>query len=229
MKKLNPNILHLHNQSLNIEFDNILKFFFKMKKSILFSLFAFVALTSATLLKPASYNVDVTKSTFQWTGKKITGSHWGYIKFSSGSVTVDKNAVVGGSFEVDMNSMDCQDLKGEYGQKLLGHLKADDFFGTDKFPKSTLTIKSVSAIAGAKAGENNATVVADLTVKGQTQEITFPATINVTPKEVTAVADFNINRTKFGIKYGSGSFFSNLGDKTIYDDFNVKINLVATK
>ncbi|NJN35055.1 MAG: YceI family protein [Saprospiraceae bacterium] len=200
-----------------------------MKNVLLFSVLAVFAMTSATILKPTAYTVDVAKSTFQWTGKKVTGSHWGYIKFANGSVSVEKNTVVGGTFDVDMNSMDCQDLKGEYGQKLLGHLKADDFFGTDKFPKATLTLKTISPIAGAKAGENNFNVKADLTIKGQANEVDFPAMIAVSANEVTAKADFNINRTKYGIKYGSGSFFSNLGDKTIYDDFNVKINLVATK
>ena len=176
-----------------------------------------------TVAKGATtFTVDVAKSTFKWTGKKVSGSHWGYIKFSNGVITAENGTLKGGSFNVDMNSMDCQDTQGEWGAKLVGHLKADDFFGTEKFPTSTLVIKSATA-----KGNNMYDVVADLTIKGITKEIKFPATMNVAGGQLTATADFNVNRTDFGIRYGSGSFFSNLGDKTINDDFNVSINLVA--
>ncbi|MFM2267458.1 MAG: hypothetical protein RL757_899 [Bacteroidota bacterium] len=169
-----------------------------------------------------SFAVDVAKSTFKWTGKKVSGSHWGYIKFSNGVVTAENGTLKGGSFTVDMNSIDCQDTQGEWGAKLVGHLKADDFFGTEKFPTSALVIKSSTA-----KGNNMYDVVADLTIKGITKEVKFPATVSVSNGQLTATADFNVNRTDYGIRYGSGSFFSNLGDKTINDDFNVSINLVA--
>jgi polyisoprenoid-binding protein YceI len=193
-----------------------------MKKFFLFAFVAIIGLMSTTKPAPVTFTVDATKSTFKWTGKKVTGSHWGYIKFSNGSLSVDNGVLKGGSFTVDMNSMDCQDLQGEYAGKLLGHLKADDFFGTDKFPTSTLAIKSATA-----KGNNAYDVVADLTIKGVTKEITFPATVAIAGNSATATANFMVNRTQFGIKYGSGSFFDNLGDKAINDDFAVEVNLVA--
>lgn len=195
-----------------------------MKKLVLLLALAIVGFMSFTSKPaPTTFKVDASKSTFKWTGKKVTGSHWGYIKFSEGSIMLDKGALVGGAFTVDMNSMDCQDLEaGKGAEKLLGHLKTDDFFGTEKFPKAMLTIKSATA-----KGNNMYDVKADLTIKGTTSEIMFPATVAVTGGALTATANFNIDRTKFGIKYGSGSFFENLGDKAISNDFQVEINLAA--
>lgn len=195
-----------------------------MKKVFIFAAFAVLALSSATLLKPTNFKVDVAKSTFKWTGKKVSGSHWGYVKFSDGTVSVEKNQVKGGTFNVDMTTITAEDTKGEWGAKLEGHLKADDFFGVAKSPKSTLVLTSVTPKGG-----NNFDVKANLTIKGITNEVSFPATIAVSKTDVKASASFKIDRTKFGIKYGSGSFFDNLGDKAIDNDFMVEINLVATK
>ena len=123
-----------------------------------------------------------------------------------------------------MTSITAEDTKGEWGAKLEGHLKADDFFGVDKNPKSTLVLKSLTAKGG-----NNFDVKADLTIKGTTSEVNFPATIVVSATDVKATASFKIDRTKFGLKYGSGSFFDNLGDKAIDNDFMVDVNIVAAK
>jgi polyisoprenoid-binding protein YceI len=194
-----------------------------MKKLVLLLALAIVGFMSFTSKPaPTTFKVDASKSTFKWTGKKVTGSHWGYIKFTEGTVSIEKGALVGGSFTVDMNTMDCQDTKGEYGDKLVGHLKSDDFFGAAKFPTSTLTIKSATAKGG-----NMYDVKADLTIKGTTSEIMFPATVAVTGGALTATASFAVDRTKYGIKYGSGSFFENLGDKAISNEFQVEINLAA--
>lgn len=195
-----------------------------MKKVFIFAAFAVLALSSATLFKATIYKVDASSSTFKWTGKKVTGSHWGYVKFSDGILTVDKNVVKGGTFNVDMTSIDVQDTKGEWGAKLAVHLKSDDFFSVEKNPKSTLVLKSITPKGG-----NNFDVKADLTIKGVTSEVNFPANIAVNAKEVKASASFKIDRTKYGLKYGSGSFFDNLGDKAIDNDFIVDVNIVAAK
>ncbi|MBL7816813.1 MAG: YceI family protein [Saprospiraceae bacterium] len=195
-----------------------------MKKVFFFAALAVLALSSATILKPTIFKLDASKSTFKWTGKKVSGSHWGYVKFSDGTVSVDKGKVVGGTFNVDMTSISVEDTKGEWGKKLEGHLKADDFFGVDKSPKSTLVLKTVTPKGG-----NNFEVKAALTIKGITNEVTFPATITVAKTGVNATASFKIDRTKYGIKYGSGSFFDNLGDKAIDNDFMVEVSIAAAK
>jgi len=117
-----------------------------------------------------------------------------------------------------MNSLSCSDLKaGEGKEKLEGHLKSADFFGTDKYATSTLVFKTV-----ASKGNNVYTVTADLTIKDKTNPVTFDLTV----KGNTASAALKVDRTKYDIKYGSGSFFDNLGDKAIDNEFELKVALV---
>jgi polyisoprenoid-binding protein YceI len=130
-----------------------------------------------------------------------------------------------------MTSISCTDLPaGEYNDKLIGHLKSDDFFATEKFKTANLKIKSVTAIKNAKAGADNYTVTANLTIKGISKEITFPANVFISKEgELIANANFDIDRTLYDIKYGSKNFIEGIGDKAIDDKFNVKIRIVAAK
>lgn len=175
-----------------------------------------------------SLKVDAKASTLKWHAKKVTGEHFGTINVAGGNVTVDKGMITGGAIEVDMTSINVTDLQGEYKGKLEGHLKSDDFFSVEKNTRSVLTIKKVEAIKGSKTAENF-NVIADLTIKGITNEVSFPAIIVVKGNTVTANADFNIDRTKWDIKYGSKSFFEGIGDKAIDNDFNIKVRVVAGK
>ena len=109
-----------------------------------------------------------------------------------------------------------------YNQKLIGHLKSDDFFGVAKYPQSTLEVKKVDFKSG-----NVYHFTADLTIKGITSPVEFDAEVIETSGQLTATGVLTVNRTKFGIKYGSGSFFEGLGDKMIYDDFTLSFKLVA--
>lgn len=162
--------------------------------------------------------VDVAKSKIEWVGKKVTGEHSGTVSLKEGALVFKGNKLAGGNFTVDMNSINTTDLKAGQGkEKLDGHLKNDDFFGTDKYPTSTLVFKTVK-----DKGNNVYTITADLTIKGKTSPVTF----DIAVKGNTASTKFNINRTKYDIKYGSGSFFDNLGDKAINDDFEIAANLV---
>ena len=179
-------------------------------------------------VKGKSYKLQSTQSTVNWTGKKVTGEHTGTIKVTKGDVIVNKNTVTGGSFEIDMNSITCTDIKdAEYNKKLVGHLRSDDFFSVDKHPKANFVITKVSPIKGAKAGENNYNVTGNLTIKGITNAIEFPAKIQVNNGVATASADVVVNRAKYDIRYGSGSFFEGLGDKMIYDDMYISFKVVA--
>lgn len=176
---------------------------------------AFVALATLSVTAQTK-KIDASKSTIEWVGKKVTGQHNGTVNFKDGAVVLKGNKLVGGSFTVDMTSLTATDLSGEYQGKLNGHLKADDFFGTDKFPTATLVIKKI----GAKSA-NVYTATADLTIKGITQPVTFDMTVNGN----TATTTFNVDRTKYGIKYNSKSFFESIGDKAIYDEFELKVTL----
>lgn len=197
-----------------------------MKKMNFFAtLLAVTVAAFAFTMANVEYKVDVQKSQVGWLGKKVTGSHNGMINISDGKLITDGKALTGGTFNIDMNSITCADLTDkEYNAKLIGHLKSDDFFGTEKFPKSTLVITSVTS-----TGKDQYKVAGNLTIKGITKPVEFPATIQVSDTEVKAAAKIKIDRTKYDIKYGSGSFFENLGDKAIDNEFELTVDLVAKK
>jgi polyisoprenoid-binding protein YceI len=170
--------------------------------------------------KPAALKVDTKASTINWLAKKVTGQHMGTIGISAGDVVVEKGKLVGGSFTIDMKSIVCTDIENkEYNQKFIGHITTGDFFEVDKFPTATFKITKVD-------GSN---VTGDLTIKGVTQSVSFPAVISVKGDAVSATAKIDVDRTKFGIKYGSKSFFASIGDKAIDDTFALDIKLVAAK
>jgi len=180
--------------------------------SILFSSISFAITNSPKNDK----EINTKISSVSWKGEKVTGSHEGTIMINSGFLKFEKKKFIGGEFEIDMTSLVCTDLSGEYKGKLEGHLKADDFFGVSKFPISTLEITKTIHKKG-----NTYECTAAITIKGKTEIITFNTDIN----KDSAVAKIKIDRTKFDIKYGSGSFFKGLGDNMIYDEFDLNINL----
>ncbi len=177
---------------------------------------ALVALVSFTANAQTTKKIDAAKSGIEWTGKKVTGQHNGTIGLQSGALVFKGKVLKGGTFVVDMTTINTTDLSGKGKESLDGHLKADDFFGADKFKTSTLVFTNISG-----KGKGLYTVTADLTIKGITKPITF----DITVKGNTATTTLKVDRTKYDIKYGSGSFFSDLGDKTINDEFELKVNL----
>lgn len=188
--------------------------------ALVFSLIAF-----AFTAKNEEYTVNREQSKLTWTGSKVTGEHRGNIHISEGKLVTDGKTLKAGSFKIDMTSITNQDIEDEaYKQKLLGHLKSDDFFSTDKHPQSTFVITKVTP-----TGNEAYQVKGNLTIKGITKEIEFPATVQVDENQVNARAKILVDRTQYDIKYGSGSFFDNLGDKAIDNEFELNVNLVAQK
>ncbi|GGG36505.1 YceI family protein [Hymenobacter glacieicola] len=176
-----------------------------------------------------AYAVQPQLSTLGWVGKKVTGQHNGNIQFKDGNVLVRGNQIVGGTFVVDMNSLKVEDIKEqEYNGKLVGHLRSEDFFSIDKNPTSTFKITSLTPLKG-DANGNNATVNGDLTIKGITKPISFPAKVGVKNGVASASGTATIDRTKYDIKYGSKSFFESIGDKAIMDEFTMSFNVIAKK
>ncbi|MES2286085.1 MAG: YceI family protein [Bacteroidota bacterium] len=203
-----------------------------MTKKITMGLVAAAAITAFAFTAPTekhltTYSVDTKATTATWLGKKVTGQHDGKINVSKGSVINDHNTITGGTIEFDMNSITCTDLTDkEWNDKLIGHLKSDDFFSSAKNPTAKFEITKVAPIETLKP-ENDFNVTGKLTIKGITNEITFPAKIKMDEKTMVVIAKIIINRTKFDIKYGSASFFESIGDKAISDDFELNVNLVA--
>ena len=162
--------------------------------------------------------IDPAKSMIMWEGKKIASKHEGTINFSSGTLVFKKDKLKGGEMVVDMTSINTTDLTGGKKESLDKHLKNDDFFGVDKHPTAKLVFTKIKSL------KNNVYKVnADLTIKGITKPVDFTITLD---GDKTAVASLEVNRTLYDIKYGSGSFFDNLGDKAINDVFTLSIKLV---
>lgn len=179
---------------------------------------AFLAFGVTSLTNAQTKKIDATKSNISWVGKKIASSHEGTLKLKEGFLTFKGKKITNGNFVVDMNSIEVTDLKAGNGkEKLEGHLKADDFFGVEKYPTATLAFKKI-------ATKQNGlfTITADLTIKGITHPITFDMIVNGSKATAALVVD----RTKYDIKYGSGSFFDGLGDKAILDNFDLAVELV---
>ncbi|WP_017730158.1 YceI family protein [Nafulsella turpanensis] len=196
-----------------------------------FAVLALLAFTTTQLAAQSkagkTLNADTQKSSLVWTGKKIGGEHTGNISLSSGTLQVEKNKLVGGAFEIEMNSITNTDLTdADYNAKLVGHLKSDDFFGVEKHPKATFKITKATPIA--KAGENNYQITGDLTIKGKTENITFPAAVKINGNAAEAVAKIVVDRSKFDVRYGSPSFFADLGDKAIDNEFIIDLKLITS-
>ncbi len=183
-----------------------------------------VAFAFTSAKKTTTYTVDTKTTSLHWVGKKVTGQHEGNISVSKGSIMADEKGITGGNVEFDMTSITCTDLTdAEWNGKLIGHLKSDDFFGADKFKTANIVITKVTLKEGTTYD-----VTGKLTIKGITEDIDFPAVVKMEGKALVVVAKVIVNRTKYGIKYGSASFFDSIGDKAISDDFELNVNVVAT-
>jgi polyisoprenoid-binding protein YceI len=189
-----------------------------MKKSIFVIALALVTANTVKATEPAveKKEVNTEKSTVAWKAYKVTGSHTGTVDLTSGALMFDNGTLTGGEFEVDMTSLIATDLEGEYRQKLEGHLKSDDFFSVANHPTSKLVFTDIKS-----TGKNSYEVKGDLTIKGITKPVTFDVSIYGSK----ATATMKVDRAQYDVRYGSGSFFDDLGDKTIYDEFDLVVDL----
>ncbi|SHI03178.1 Polyisoprenoid-binding protein YceI [Chryseolinea serpens] len=185
---------------------------------------AFAAFSFAERPAVQAYKVNPKESSLQWKGKKVTGEHSGKINLASGSLNWDGKTLKGGNFDIDVTSITVTDITdAETNAKLLGHLKSDDFFGVEKFPKASFVITSATP-----TGDNSYLVKGKLTIKSIVNDVEFPAQVKAEGKKVTATAKITVDRTKYDIKFRSTNFFENLGDKAIANDFELDVKLVAS-
>ena len=192
-----------------------------MKKIVFFLLIsAFV-----TSVQAQNYIVNAASSAIVWKGYKVTGEHTGTVKIKDGKLSFSNGVLNGGEFTIDMNSINNTDLEGEWAGKLVGHLKSDDFLGVASHPTSKLVITRAIALDT----KGNYKIVGNLTIKGITKEVKFQANVKEANGSVNATGKITVDRSEYDIRYGSGSFFDGLGDKTIYDEFDLQISLVAGK
>lgn len=164
--------------------------------------------------KSITKDVIISKSTVKWLAKKVTGSHEGNVTISDAHLHFEDDMLSGGNIKIDMNSINCTDLDGEPKEQLESHLLSDDFFGTKFYPTAELEIMKAE-----KVSADTYKIKGVIEIKGVKQDIVFNAIVN----NGIAKADLVIDRSKFNVKYGSGTFFDNLGDRMIYDEFNLSV------
>ncbi|WP_299552872.1 YceI family protein [Seonamhaeicola sp.] len=172
------------------------------------------------------YTANVAESSIQWQGFKPTGKHNGTINIAKGAFDVSDGKIASGSFTIDMNSIVDLDMPAddEYNAKLVGHLKSADFFDVEKFPTATFEI------TGVEESEGKTMLSGNLTLKEKTNNITFPVNVSTADNALTLTSEtFTIDRSKWDVKYGSKSFFDDLGDKFINDDIELTVSVKATK
>ncbi|HKJ42996.1 MAG TPA: YceI family protein [Sunxiuqinia sp.] len=193
----------------------------KNKKMLAMVLLSFV---SAPNVIAEKLNVDTKESSVKWLGKKVTGEHYGSIAVKEGTLKVSDGEIKGGKIFIDMQSIENKDLTdAEYNQKLVGHLKSEDFFSVEKFPTAELVLTDVE-----NRGDGY-DFTGDLTIKGITHPVQFSGTSTTEKDGIKVEGSLTVNRSKYNVRYGSKSFFANLGDKVIYDDFKLDFVLVAKK
>ncbi len=182
----------------------------------------FVSLAFISSLSASVVKLDTAKSGVKWTGTKVTGKHFGTVALKSGQLEIEKGILKSGLAVVDMKTIKVTDISGEYAQKLANHLNSKDFFAVDVKGNEVATFKTTSV---KPMGKGTYKVKGALTIKKKTEEV------NLTLKEVKGsfTGELKFNRTKFGIRYGSGSFFSDLGDKMINDEVTLELNLNPKK
>jgi polyisoprenoid-binding protein YceI len=168
-------------------------------------------------LKPAASSVE-------WHAEKITGSHSGTVALKKGNVMLENDQLTGGMFIMDMNKIAVTDIKGEGKTKLEGHLNSKDFFNVGEHAEAMFKITSVKPMKSDDANFNTE-ISGELTIKGITKPVTFPAKVSVEKGKFAAYGEMTIDRTNYDIKYGSSSFFDDLGDRAIYNEFTLKISL----
>ena len=185
-----------------------------MKTIKILAIFLF-AFTCLAFTKNTTKKVDIEKSVVKWVGYKFTGQHEGTISIKEGELNFENKILTGGTFTMDMGSINTTDLEGGSKNRLDGHLKDEDFFDVDKYKTATMVFKEI------KPSDNDYSIKADLTIKGITNEILF----NMSVSETSATANLKIDRTQFNITYKSATFTNILKDKAIYDEFDLSVKL----
>lgn len=171
------------------------------------------------------YVADPTASKIEWTGKKLTGEHNGEIKLAAGELIFLKQKLSGGSFEMDMASINCTDITdAKSNKRFVDHLKSEDFFSVKRYPLSRFVITSVTC-----KSDRECDITGSLTIKDKTNAITFPAKLQRKDDKLVATAMMTFDRSKYDIKFGSQSFYENLGDKLVYDDVDISIILTLKR
>ena len=190
------------------------------------------AVETSTDMAPTAtvYTVDPTATQIRWEGSKLIGSdnHRGTINVQSGALQFLEGNLTGGEFVIDMTSLTDTDLEpGNGKEKLEGHLKSEEFFHVEEYPTATFTIAGAEPVAGQEGITHQ--ITGNLTMKGNTRSVTIPANVTVQNGTLSATTpQFVIDRTEWGVNYGSGTLAGIAQDNIIRDEVGLKLNIKAT-
>lgn len=183
----------------------------------------------------SKFKVNVQKSVIKWVGSKPGGQHNGTVNLKSGTIDVNNGSIDAGRFVIDMNTIKDLDLENKgMREKLVNHLKSDDFFYTEKYPEAVFELTNVQALNDAEKADNGITpthkMSGNLTLRDTTQNISFKAALSVSGDKLTAKSvKFLIDRTKWNVNHMSKSIFDNLKDKFVHDKIAIEVRLHAKK
>ena len=189
-----------------------------MKTTFKFIITITFTLISISFSYSQSLTANKTESLIRWYGEELTGkTHFGNLSFKEGQIELQDGLIIGGNFVVNMTSLSVEDLSGGAKARLEGHLRSDDFFSVDKYPEATLKITQKAKVEG-----DVQKLYGELTIKGIKHAVDF--SIILVDKK-TATANLTFDRSKYNVRFRSGSFFENLGDKLILDDIRMEVSL----
>lgn len=173
------------------------------------------------------YVVDVAASSIEWDIDRSQGEgHMGTISLSEGTLEVKEGLISSGNFLIDMKTIKNTDIT-DTGKNagFIAHLMTEEFFVVDSFPTAHLEIKKSVYMPDGK----NYWITADLTIKGITKGIDFPAVITVKGNDLEATGSFVIDRSRWGVTYGSPTTSEDLSKEYIRDEIAIKVSLKAKK
>lgn len=173
------------------------------------------------IINPSKYIANPKTSVLTWIGKKVSSGHNGTVLLSDGFLNVSADGSIHGEFNIDMNSISVLDLQGRGKAGLERHLKNEDFFSVEDFPLSNIIFRSNKN----QIINNQIDLQASLTIKNFTHPLNFTATIIEVSPKLKLNADIIFDRSLYEVKYGSGKFFDNLGDRLILDEIQIGVDL----
>jgi polyisoprenoid-binding protein YceI len=198
-----------------------------MKKNLLILASVFILATIVWLI----YNkyrvvippVDTTKSEIGWSAKSVSDTHYGKVQLSKASLEFKDSKLVGGAFEINMNTITVEDIKdAKHNSDFIRHITTGDFFQTDQFPTASFKIADVQPIS-----ESEFIVSGNITIKAITKPIQFKATIRKVNEIRTASATIVLDKNQFGIEYGGKDKPGSQKEWFIYNDFTLNVNIVS--
>ncbi len=186
-------------------------------------------LPAAPAIPDGPLAVDLQESRVEWLGRNLINKHFGTAALESGHLQFANGTLTGGEFAIDLRRLECTDLAGtDLHDVLIHHLHDDDFFDVANHPTARFVITRATPVTNPTPGAPNLDITGDLTLRGKTEPVQFLATAGLTPEgKPAAQAAFAIDRTRWGVLYGSGKFFNRLAGHLVNDFIEFQLRILT--